>query len=109
MQFVCCGYSGPKEFAYQDDPLDESCYEHGTIANNGTVNSNSTTEVTIGDNHILKQVIHLNIIMYLYITSPLYDGNTHELYISNLNAIICSHFVFLTTLTRFRTLNHHEY
>ena len=29
-QLNCCGWDGPKEFAYNNEPIDESCYEkHG--------------------------------------------------------------------------------
>ena len=27
MQLNCCGWDGPKEFAYNNEPIDESCYE----------------------------------------------------------------------------------
>ena len=26
-QLNCCGWDGPKEFAYNNEPIDESCYE----------------------------------------------------------------------------------
>ena len=27
LQLNCCGWDGPKEFAYNNEPIDESCYE----------------------------------------------------------------------------------
>ncbi len=35
IQLNCCGWSGPKDFAYTNDPIDESCYETVVRSNSG--------------------------------------------------------------------------
>lgn len=35
MQLNCCGWDGPKEFAYNNEPIDESCYEKHNGDGNG--------------------------------------------------------------------------
>ena len=36
-QLDCCGFDGPKEFAYNNEPIDDSCYDDVTGANSGIV------------------------------------------------------------------------
>ncbi len=33
----CCGFEGPKEFAYNNEPIDDSCYDDVNGANSGIV------------------------------------------------------------------------
>ncbi len=35
IQLNCCGWLGPKDFAYTNDPIDESCYETVVRSNSG--------------------------------------------------------------------------
>ncbi len=37
LQLDCCGWDGPKEFAYNSEPIDDSCYENVGQANSGVV------------------------------------------------------------------------
>ena len=39
LQLDCCGWEGPKEFAYTSEPIDDSCYENvgGGPANSGVL------------------------------------------------------------------------
>ena len=36
-QLDCCGWDGPKEFAYNSEPIDDTCYENVGQANSGVV------------------------------------------------------------------------
>jgi len=31
----CCGFEGPKEFAYNSEPIDDSCYDEVSGGNSG--------------------------------------------------------------------------
>ena len=33
----CCGFEGPKEFAYNNEPIDDSCYDDVNGTNGGIV------------------------------------------------------------------------
>ncbi len=35
----CCGWEGPKEFAYNNEPIDDSCYEDLDHVNSGIPNN----------------------------------------------------------------------
>ena len=35
LQLDCCGWDGPKEFAYNSEPIDDSCYVNLDQGNSG--------------------------------------------------------------------------
>jgi len=53
--FNCCGYSGPKEFAYQNDPIDDSCYEDTFLMTTTALPEMSIIVPTSERSRILKQ------------------------------------------------------
>ncbi|XP_059088997.1 CD82 antigen-like [Tigriopus californicus] len=40
----CCGWEGPKDFAYNNEPIHESCYERVQVGNSGIWNRRSEEE-----------------------------------------------------------------
>ena len=37
LQLDCCGWDGPKEFAYNSEPIDDSCYVNLDLNNSGVL------------------------------------------------------------------------
>lgn len=72
MQLNCCGWDGPKEFAYNNEPIDESCYEKHNDGGGGGSGGDSANAIWAsrrsddgGENALptkkMKQVIRIRL------------------------------------------------
>lgn len=60
LQLNCCGWEGPKDFAYNNEPIHESCYESIEKANSGIIWNRRHDDIDQDDESIpvkkMKQV-----------------------------------------------------
>lgn len=72
--FSCCGFRGPKEFAHNSDPIDDSCYAqqtNGASSSSNTDNGAITTQILEVRRRLNRVIVNLNrvILNHLYIVS----------------------------------------
>ena len=53
-QLDCCGWDGPKEFAYNSEPIDDSCYEN--LQGNSGILARPSTDDDLFSTKKMKQV-----------------------------------------------------
>ena len=61
-QLDCCGWLGPSDFAYNSEPIDDSCYEN--LGGNSGILARPSTDNGFDSTKKMKQVIH-NFFWYL--------------------------------------------